>query len=120
MNEYVIIQILTDKGETWEVRKKGRILYREIGKYGTCRDAENAACEDAGDNGYSTQYTTLDRRSHKGFFVWVLEYHTCVGGQYRKEQEEYLTRLGARLHQWIYSFDKTKFRFRIDREERGV
>ena len=120
MNEYVLIQILTDKGETWDVRKKGRILYREIGKYKTLKEAEDAASEDAGDNGHCCSYTTVDRRSHKGFFVWVLEYHTCVGGQYRKEREEFLTSLGARLHKWIYSFDKTKFRFRIDREERGV
>lgn len=120
MNDYVVIQILTDKGEIWDVRKKGRILYREIGKFKTCREAEDAAAEDAGGHGHCVSYTTVDRRSHKGFFVWVLEYHTFVGGQYRKEREEYLTRWEARLHKWLYSFDKTKLRFRIEREERGV
>ena len=122
MVRYVIIIIHTDKGRVWEVRRKGRIFWKELGQFNSEFEATQCANED-GENsgsGWTQEYSYVDRRKRKGFNVWVLEYHTCVGGQYCKEKEEFLSGWEARLHKWIYSFDKTKFRFSIEKEERGV
>lgn len=124
MNEYVIIPIRTDKGMVWDVRKRGRLLWKELGRFKSEAEAEKAASEDMGGNGGSWQYSeVIDRRSRRkrGFHVWVLEYNAFyLGGQFYKEREEFLTKWGAQLHKWLYHFDSSKSKFRIFQEERGV
>lgn len=111
--------IHTNKGRVWEVRKKGRLLWKVLGQF----NKENAAvdCINGDLNGASAdvEYVYIDRRTKKGFKVWVLEYTTFQGGEVHKIQEQFLTGLNARLHAWLYGFDRQKFNIQFREEERG-
>ncbi len=122
MNEYMIFIIRTDSGRLLEVRKKGRLFWRVLGQFKHESGAVDCINKDIGGNGGSWEYypEEIDRRSgRKTFHVWVLEYKTYQNGLFRKETEEFLTEFNARLHKWLYGFDKTKLQMEVRREERG-
>lgn len=107
-NNYVILIVQTDKGRVWEVRKRGRFLWKTIGTFKNEREAVNCAYEDMGGDGGTLEWGYVDRRRRKGaLYVWVLEYKTFRKGEFRKVREEFLTKWEAALHKWLYNSDSS-------------
>lgn len=118
MKKYVIIIIQTRKGRIWEVRRKGRLFWKTLGRFRKESEANDCIRTDMGGDGGITSYAFQDRR---GFFnVWVLEYKNVSDGVFRKEREEFMTGLNARIHKWVYSLDKNNFDFKIYKENKGL
>lgn len=112
MREYAIMRFRTNKGLVWEVRKKGRVLWREMGRFATEAEAHGWIEKDT--EGYDGGYTlsvcpeVIDRRTGWRLrTIWVLEYSTFRQGKVLKQREEFLTRWNAELHKWILSYDRT-------------
>lgn len=117
MDNYVIIIAQTNRGRVWEVRKRGRILWKDLGKFKTEAEAEKCVSDNIGEHGGTLEYAYVDKRTIRGFRVWVLEYKTYRRGEFRKEREEFLWGWEARLHRWLYGFDSSKLDLKIYRED---